>query len=86
MTKKKSPRAKFIAEVDFKRLAGYAWDCMQQASHHDPEHAELLRKLEKLIYAEVKLQDRRFTDTCDRLVVLERQMERIGAPQYRKVR
>jgi hypothetical protein len=33
----KSPRAKFIENVDLKRLAGFAWDAMQLASRHDPD-------------------------------------------------
>lgn len=83
--KKMSPRSRFILETDFLQLKAYAWDAMQLASHHDPEHAKELVNLNNLIYAEVKLQDRRFADSCARLSVLERQMERIGAPQYRTV-
>jgi len=77
--KKQSPRAKFVAEVDLKRLAGYAWDAMMLASSHDPDHTKQLEKLEALIYAEVKLQDRRFSDTCTRLSTLEV----YNSPKYR---
>ncbi len=70
--KKKSPRAKFISEVKLKRLAGYAWDAMRLASTHDPDHAKELKRLEGLIYAEVKFQDRRFSDLCARVYKLER--------------
>lgn len=83
--KRQSPRAKFIAEIDLQRLAGYAWDAMSLASSHDPDHAKQLEKLEALIYAEAKLQDRRFADICTRVSILERQMVRIGAPQYRVI-
>ena len=83
--RKQTARAKFIAEVDSKRLAAYAWDAMQLASSHDPDHAKELKRLESLIYAEVKLQDRRFADLCSRLSVVERQLEKIGAPQYRVI-
>ena len=87
MAKKKlSPRANFIATFDLKKLAGYVWDAMMLASTHDPDHSEYLDKLNDLIYAEVKLQDRRFSDTCTRLSIVERQLERLGAPQYRVVR
>jgi hypothetical protein len=65
MAKKLSRRANFIATVDLKKLAEYAWDAMQLASSHDPDHAFTLESFE------------------DRISVLERQMERIGAPQYR---
>jgi hypothetical protein len=81
--RKQSPRAKFIARADLKRLAAYAWDAMQLASSHDPDHAKDLKRIEALIYAEVKLQDRRFADICSRLSTMERQLERLGAPQYR---
>jgi hypothetical protein len=67
-----TPRARFIADADIKKIAARAWDASMQASSHDPEHAAELVKLSKLIYAEVKLQDRRFTDICARLSVLER--------------
>jgi hypothetical protein len=56
-----SPRAKFIRTVDHKRLAGYAWDAMKLASHHDP-------------------------DLVERIDIIERQLERLGAPQYRVLR
>jgi hypothetical protein len=66
--KKQSPRSKFIKEVNFERLAGFAWDAMVLASTHDPEHEKDLFELRS------------------RIEVLERQMERIGAPQYRTIR
>ena len=62
MAKQKlSARAKFIAEVDLKKLAGTTWDALMLASTHDP-------------------------DLEMRIDVLERQMERIGAPQYRLIK
>ena len=80
MAKKKlTPRANFIATADLKKLAGYAWDAMQQASTHDPD---ILRWMKE----DRELQTRRFSDSCARLSILERQMERIGAPQYRVIR
>ena len=84
--KKQSPRAKFIEKTDFLKLKAYAWDAMRLASTHDPDHEKKLEDLKGLIHAEVKLQDRRFTDTCSRLSILECQMQRLGAPQYRTVR
>lgn len=87
MKRKLSPRAKFLKNrTTIKSVAAYAWDAMQLASSHDPEHAEELRRLESMIYAEVKFQDRRFADACARIAVLERQTERLGAPQYRVIR
>jgi hypothetical protein len=42
-----TPRAKFIAEASKnpKKLAAYAWDAMQLASSHDPDHAKELKAL-----------------------------------------
>jgi hypothetical protein len=42
-----TPRAKFIAEASKnpKKLAAYAWDAMQLASTHDPDHAKSLKDL-----------------------------------------
>lgn len=53
---KKSPRQEFLDDCylrnDIKRVAAMAWDAMQLASSHDPEHAQELkefrRRLEKL--------------------------------------
>ena len=78
---KLSPRAKFINTASLQKLAAYAWDAMQLASSHDPDHAKELNHLSNLIYAEVKLADRRFTDVCARVSILERQVERLGAPR-----
>lgn len=86
MKKKQSPRSKFIKESDLENVARVAWDAMMLASYHDPEHAAGLKRLENFICAEVKLQDRRFSDTCSRLSIVERQLERLGAPQYRVIR
>lgn len=85
MAKKLSPRANFTATVDLKKLAGYAGDAMMLASTHDPEHSKYLNKLNDLIQAEAKLQERRFTDMYVRLSIVERQLECLGAPQYRTV-
>lgn len=39
-----TPRAIFIKSITHEGLAGYAWDAMQLASSHDPEHeADLIR-------------------------------------------
>jgi hypothetical protein len=86
MKKKQSLRSKFIEEQNIKSIAAHSWDAMMLASSHDPEHEAALARLENLIYAEVKLCDRRFTDTCGRLSIIERQLERMGAPQYRTIR
>jgi hypothetical protein len=44
-----TPRAKFIAEASKnpKKLAAYAWDAMQLASTHDPDHAKEIAGLRK---------------------------------------
>jgi len=68
MSKKPSPRAKFIAKAQDKELAAFVWDIGQLAMHHDPEHAKELEALD------------------NRVAVLERQVERLGAPQYRTIK
>jgi hypothetical protein len=65
---KMSARHNFIQTINLKRLAAYAWDAMQLASSHDPDHAKELKELRI------------------RIDVLERQLERIGVPQYRLVK
>ena len=77
--KKLSPRAKFIATADQKRIAARLWDVMIQASSHDPEHQQWLTDLTKVVNKDL-------TEIEDRLDLIERALQRIGAPQYRKVR
>ncbi len=84
--KKLTPKAKFIKEANPQSVAALARDSMQMASTHDPEHQAALVRLNDLLFAEVKLQDRRFSDVCSRLSIIERQLERMGAPQYRTIR
>ncbi len=86
MSKRKlSPRAKFIAEADLKKLAGWSWDAMKLASTHDPDHSKKLIELDKMcgylfnqtleLEQRIRklgvLQETRFTDTCVRLSKLE---------------
>ena len=52
--KKLSPRAKFIAEADIKKLAAFVWDAMQLASTHDPDHEKRLRALERPVKGTIK--------------------------------
>jgi len=68
-----TPRAKFVAESDIKKIAARCWDAMHQASNHDPDHARVINLLAGHIR---KIE-------C-RLAVIERQ--RLGAPRYCKVR
>jgi hypothetical protein len=65
--KEKSPRTKFVAQLDLRKFASILWNTMIQASHHDPDHAKELEKL------------------SSRLDVVEHQLWRLGAPQYRTV-
>jgi hypothetical protein len=61
-------------------------EALYLASHHDPDIVKLIKKIEDIAWAEVKYQDRQYRLTDDRLAMLERQTEILGAPQYRKVR
>jgi hypothetical protein len=74
-----SPRRAFICNATLEKVAARAWDASMQASNHDPEHAKTLVYLNNLIYAEVKLQDRRFSDLCSRLTKLETKLEKVLA-------
>jgi hypothetical protein len=73
-----TPRKKFIADCcktgGIRKLAGWAWDAMMLASSHDPEHARELIAL-----------NRELNELTSRVCVIERQLKRIGAPQYRRV-
>jgi hypothetical protein len=80
-----TPRAKFIKHASQRHIAQKAWDALMMASTHDPDLVKDIKRLEDLIYAEVKLQDRRFADICGRLSIIERQLQRLGAPQYRVI-
>lgn len=55
-------------------MAAWTWDAMMMASSHDPDHARELKALNKEL-----------NELTTRVAILERQMERIGAPQYRRV-
>jgi len=79
IVKKLTPRAKFIATADEKRIKQLLWDVAEQASNHDPEHHEWLTDISKCLNKDLPKID-------NRLDIIERQLERIGAPQYRKVR
>lgn len=89
MEKKLSPRAAFIEAAvkgDIRRLAAFTWDTGMQAMTHDPDHEDRLASLDRAIVSAMKLSDVRFSDTCSRLSILERQSVKAGAPQYRTVR
>jgi hypothetical protein len=69
-----TPREKFIKYASHRHIAKKAWDAMMMASTHDPDHAQKL----KCMMRDVNI-------IFDKLHVIERQIERLGAPQYRKV-
>ena len=46
-----TPRAKFIAEADDKKVAARAWDAMIMASTHDPDLLRRIVRLENLVSA-----------------------------------
>jgi hypothetical protein len=77
-----TPRAAFIKNADLKRLAAYAWDAMQLASTHDPDLAKSIKQLEAFNRGYWLRHD----ELISRIEILGRQVERLGAPQYRIVR
>lgn len=77
--KNQSPRAKFIESVNLKKLAGHSWDAMKLASTHDPDLRQAIIETEKKLEDWVK-------QLWREIDILKRQMERLGAPQYRVVK
>jgi hypothetical protein len=78
-----TPRTAFIARMtdpkNAKKLAAYVFDAMQLASTHDPDLVKDIKNLTNdaniLFESKHRIQER--------LDIVERQLERIGAPQYR---
>jgi hypothetical protein len=71
-----------ITRKEFQLVQRQVKDALKLASTHDPDHAieirRALRWCERLFGRVIKLEDR--------VDVTERQLQRVGAPQYRKVR
>lgn len=66
--------AKPITRKEFNNLSRQVRDALKLASTHDPDLVKQIKALSKIIAAQF-----------DRIVVMERQLERLGAPQYRRV-
>ena len=64
-----------ITRKEYNKVLRLAKDALELACHHDPEHAKELKKLRKDV-----------THLDILLGVVERQLQRLGAPQYRRVR
>ena len=79
MSKKLTPCADFIKNADEKRIRTIVWNTMIQASSHDPEHHKWLTDITNVLNNDLK-------EIETRLDIIERQLERIGAPQYRKIK
>ena len=77
-----TPRSAFINNANLEKVAAKSWDAMELASSHDPEHAKDIRDVLDVVRDLAKVVE----NVEIRVSVLERQMERIGAPQYRRVR
>jgi hypothetical protein len=74
----------FVSIKEFKELQKIAKEALRLASRHDPDIMKMLERLIKHVNREVGVaQD---LPLCHRIDILERQMKRIGAPQYRKVK
>ena len=71
-----------ITRKEWKELWSFVRGVAKQASNHDPEHSQELRDHDSVLAD----QQGWLLSINSRLDVLERQMERIGAPQYRKAR
>ena len=81
MSKKKklTPRANFVLNAPVAHIAARAWDALMLASSHDPDHHSWLKELEKIMNRDLQRIE-------DRLDIVEHQLRRIGAPQYRRAR
>lgn len=79
MSKKLSPRANFIKNATIESIAARAWDAMMMASSHDPDHHKWLTEITNVLNKELKAVE-------SRLDLIEHQLRRIGAPQYRRAR
>jgi hypothetical protein len=71
-----TPRAKFVEKADLKKVAAWAYDAMQMASSHDPflfgTHSRASEIIPWLL------------DLLEPIEILERHMQRLGAPEYRR--
>ncbi len=99
MAKKLSPRAKFIASAGREKLASVLWDTM---IHDPDQQAALtlltnitdkLANIADMHTIEIKCLKRdanilftKFHDIQNQIDIINRQLQRIGAPQYRRVR
>jgi hypothetical protein len=68
-----------ITRKEYNKLVQQVKDALRLASTHDPDHAKLLNDHARWL---VQLG----TQLCNRIDIIERQLERLGAPQYRTVR
>jgi len=82
--------------AEFKKVQQQVKDALKLASTHDPDLVKWLKRIDKdvdLLVKYVRKANEMFgvditlaAQTDHRLAVLERQMERVGAPQYRVVK
>jgi hypothetical protein len=72
---------KRVGRREYERVLKLAREAIRLASQHDPDHEHSL----KLLFAGEECNRKWQEGVEDRLAVIERQMERLGAPQYRIV-
>ena len=81
MSKKKklTPRANFVLNAPVADIAARAWDALMMTSSHDPDHHKWLTQITNVLNKDLK-------EIESRLDIVEHQLRRIGAPQYRRAR
>ena len=80
MSKKKlTPRQNFIENSSWRDVRAKAWDALMMASSHDPDHHKWLTQITNVLNKDLK-------EIESRLDIIEHQLRRIGAPQYRRVK
>jgi hypothetical protein len=80
MSKKKlTSRENFIKNATVEDIARLTWDASELAMKHDPDHHKWLMEISKVLNRDLPAIE-------SRLDIIEQQLRRIGAPQYRRVR
>ena len=71
-----------ITREEYRKVYRLALDGLNLASSHDPEHTKELKGITRNIKYLFKWSD----DVDSHLQIIDRQLERLGAPQYRVIR
>lgn len=76
-------KTKIVAWDRFLKVERQAREAMRLASRHDPDFEKRLDRLTNHVNREIGVAQK--LSLHDRLDIIERQLERLGAPKYRKL-